>query len=45
MMVEKRQDDKLKTKEVNLCTICGYDLKYIKQYKKYYCNKCGIYTI
>jgi hypothetical protein len=27
------------------CPICGEDTKYIRQYKKHYCVKCGRYII
>ncbi len=29
----------------NLCPICGEEMKYIRQYQKYYCVKCGRYLI
>ncbi|MBK5114246.1 MAG: GTP-binding protein [Candidatus Heimdallarchaeota archaeon] len=29
----------------NHCPICGEDTKYIRQYNKYYCVKCGRYLI
>ncbi len=29
----------------NTCPICGEDVKYIRQYKKFYCIKCGRYLI
>jgi len=32
-------------KEKSLCPICGEEMKYIRQYNKYYCVKCGRYVI
>ncbi|MHA1213418.1 MAG: hypothetical protein ACTSSH_13285, partial [Candidatus Heimdallarchaeota archaeon] len=29
----------------SVCPICGEAMKYIRQYKKYYCVKCGRYLI
>ncbi|MBN1331248.1 MAG: hypothetical protein JXA54_17400 [Candidatus Heimdallarchaeota archaeon] len=29
----------------NLCPICAEEMKYIRQYQKYYCVKCGRYLI
>jgi len=29
----------------NHCPICGEGTKYIRQYNKYYCVKCGRYLI
>ncbi len=34
-----------KTEHKNKCPICGEDAKFIRQYNKYYCVKCGRYLI
>ncbi|MHA1220659.1 MAG: hypothetical protein ACTSQB_02890, partial [Candidatus Heimdallarchaeota archaeon] len=33
------------TEKKSVCPICGEAMKYIRQYKKYYCVKCGRYLI
>jgi small GTP-binding protein len=35
----------LDTDKKHLCPICGEETKYIRQYKKHYCIKCGRYII
>jgi len=32
-------------KEKHLCPICGEEMKFIRQYKRFYCVKCGRYLI
>ena len=36
---------KEKPENKNKCPICGEDAKFIRQYNKYYCTKCGRYLI
>jgi len=43
MMTQPVQVEKIERK--NHCPICGEETKYIRQYNKYYCVKCGRYLI
>ena len=42
-MTQPVQVEKIEKK--NHCPICGEETKYIRQYNKYYCVKCGRYLI
>ncbi len=51
--LDESEDDKTTPQPLTLetsdkkhtCPICGEETKYIRQYKKHYCVKCGRYII